>query len=448
MSFDARKKDLLISEDWKFVRIGEIAGVNETTLGAGDSLDYIRYIDISSVSTDKIEEPKLMEFQDAPSRAKRVVKKGDIIISTVRPNLKQHFLCNFEIDNHIASTGFCVITPKNDLYRWYLYSFLTSDQFTNHLIRIADGAAYPAFSYKEIRDAVIPLPDDTSLQFIKDLASSIFKKNQLNQQTNKTLEAMAQAIFKSWFVDFDPVRAKMWAKAEGRDANRAAMAAISGVLLTQDWDEIEATLDQKLSRMSETQRKQLHQTAALFPDELVDSELGEVPRGWGVKTAEKVLMRLRAPKRVKKDEVKKTGKIIVLEQGEGIIMGFHNGEAGFEASTEDPYFIFGDHTCITHLVIEPFDIAPNVIPLQGAEFDSYWTYYAIRDLQSFQEYRRHWSELKVKELVTPNNDVDQVFANAIKPLIMQINKNRKQNLMLSQLRDTLLPKLISGEIAI
>src|SRR5690625_2545629 len=284
MSYDARKKDLLIPESWKYVRVGEIAGINESTLGNGDSLDYIKYIDISSVSTDKIEEPKLMNFKDAPSRAKRVVKKGDIIISTVRPNLKQYFLCNFEIDNHIASTGFCVITPKNDLHRWYLYSYLTSDQFTDYLIRIADGAAYPAFSYKEIRDAVLPLPDNDSLQFIKDFSSSIFEKIHLNQQTNKTLEAMAQAIFKSWFVDFDPVRAKVRAKTEGRDANRAAMAAIAGVDLEQDWDEIEAALDQKLSRMSEAQRQQLHRTAEIFPDELVDSELGEVPKGWGYST--------------------------------------------------------------------------------------------------------------------------------------------------------------------
>ena len=79
---------------------------------------------------------------------------------------------------------------------------------------------------------------------------------------------MAQAIFKSWFVDFDPVKAKIAAKAEGRDPLRAAMSAISG------------KIDAELDALQPERHAQLAATAALFPDEMVESELGGIPKGW------------------------------------------------------------------------------------------------------------------------------------------------------------------------
>ncbi|WP_312283380.1 restriction endonuclease subunit S [Candidatus Igneacidithiobacillus taiwanensis] len=93
-------------------------------------------------------------------------------------------------------------------------------------------------------------------------------KIDLNRRINQTLEAMAQAIFKSWFVDFDPVKAKIAAKQEGRDPLRAAMSAISG------------KPDAELDALPPEHYAQLAATAALFPDEMQDSELGEIPRGW------------------------------------------------------------------------------------------------------------------------------------------------------------------------
>lgn len=377
------------------------------------------------------------------TNGKRFSDSGDILFC-VRGSTTGRM--NYADQPYAIGRGIAAIRGKDGYPTPFVRAVIKNN--LDRLLIAATGSTFPNVSKSLLNEFVVTVITPGEAEKVNEVIISIEDKIHLNQKTNKTLEAMAQAIFKSWFVDYEPVRAKMRAKTEGRDPNRAAMAAIAGVDLEQDWDEIEATLDQKLSRMREAQRQQLHETAKLFPDELVDSELGEVPKGWGVTSAEKVLKRFKVPKRIKKDEVEETGKIVVLEQGEGIIMGYHNGEAGFDASPDNPYFIFGDHTCITHLTIEPFDVAPNVIPLQGEEFNSYWTYYAVKDLQQFQEYRRHWSELKVKVLITPNNDIDQVFADAIKPLIMQINKNRNQNLTLSQLRDTLLPKLISGEVGL
>ena len=109
-----------------------------------------------------------------------------------------------------------------------------------------------------------------SEQFIAAALKSVDDKIDLNRRINQTLEAMAQAIFQSWFVDFDPVKAKIAAKAEGRDPLRAAMSAICG------------KADAELDALPPAQYEQLAATAALFPDEMEASELGGIPKGWAV----------------------------------------------------------------------------------------------------------------------------------------------------------------------
>lgn len=112
------------------------------------------------------------------------------------------------------------------------------------------------------------VPPVEEQRHIASVLKSLDDKIDLNRRINQTLEAMAQAIFKSWFVDFDPVKAKITAKAEGRDPLRAAMSAISG------------KRDAELDALPPDQFATLAATAALFPDEMEESELGEIPRGW------------------------------------------------------------------------------------------------------------------------------------------------------------------------
>ncbi|MDG9788819.1 restriction endonuclease subunit S, partial [Acinetobacter johnsonii] len=258
----------------------------------------------------------------------------------------------------------------------------------------------------------------------------------LNNQINQTLESIAQAIFKSWFVDFDPVRAKIAAKLEGKNPELAAMCAISG------------TSEAEIEQMAEENLAELRATAALFPDELVESELGEVPKGWSVSKVDDILKRIKIKKRFKKNDVNEFGQTFVLEQGSNIILGFHDNEGSISASKEEPAFIFGDHTCITRLMLSNFDVSENVIAVKGKERNSYWTYYAIKDLQKFQEYRRHWMELTSKQVVVADVRLTDYFAKKVKILHEDIEYSLRENLVLMNLRNTLLPKLLSGEISV
>ena len=147
----------------------------------------------------------------------------------------------------------------------FIYYFLK----TINYLQFSDKAAVPGVNRNHLHKAsiLVPLNIDEQKQIAKIL-SDLDDKIHLNNQINQTLESIAQALFKSWFVDFDPVRAKIAAKQEGKDSELAAMCIISG----KSEDEIQ--------QMPEGDFAELQATAALFPDELVESELGEVPKGW------------------------------------------------------------------------------------------------------------------------------------------------------------------------
>ena len=328
------------------------------------------------------------------------------------------------------------LVDEENLNKEYLYYVLSCKAYENYLFAAGSGSGQPNLSPALIKAVEIPYPPYKSQCYIGKILSDLDEKIHLNNQINQTLESIAQTIFKSWFIDFEPVRAKIIAKQEGKDTELAAMCAISGK------SEVE------LQQMAEDDLAELRATASLFPDELVESELGEVPKGWSITKVDDILNRMKIKKRFKKNDVNEFGRTFVLEQGSNVILGFHNEEGSIPASKEEPAFIFGDHTCITKLMLSNFDVSENVIAVTGKERNSYWTYYAIKDLQKFQEYRRHWMELTSKQVVVADINLTDYFAKKVKILHEDIEYSLRENLVLMNLRNTLLPKLLSGEMEV
>ena len=181
---------------------------------------------------------------------------------------------------------------------------------------------------------------------------------------------------------------------------------------------------------------------------MTQSELGEIPDSWKVLPAKEILQRHTAPKTYRKEGAFDVGEVPVYEQGQSILMGYHDESPCFESDIEHPKFIFGDHTCVTKLIVRPFSISPNVITLSGNGFDTIWVYYATHKLQKFLEYRRHWMELADKKLVVPTECKDSEFSAIVKPLVSKISQNEIQIQNLTLLRDAVLPKLMKGEIRV
>jgi type I restriction enzyme, S subunit len=186
--------------------IKEYAEFNPENIGKDFQFSEIHYLDTSSVTEGKITDIQILQKSDAPSRAKRRVKENDIIISTVRPNLKHYYFVKNPQENLVVSTGFVVIRPTN-VNPLYLYYYLTTPSFIEYLSGIAYShtSGYPSFLPEIIEEAEISLPDTLVQEQIGKTLNDLDTKIQNLQNQNKILEQISRAIFKSWFVDFDGV---------------------------------------------------------------------------------------------------------------------------------------------------------------------------------------------------------------------------------------------------
>ena len=281
------------SNDWETRKVRDVAIINEDTLTSADASDEIEYIEISNVNKGEISEIPRIKFEDAPSRARRKVKPNDILLSTVRPNLEHYAFIKQANPNTIASTGFAVISAK-EIEPRFLYYVLTSPGHTDYFSMIAEGhtSAYPAMNSDVIEDLEIPFPPLPEQKRIAHILGTLDDKIELNQRMNETLEEIARAVFKSWFVDFDPVRAKMAGEPYPLP------------------DEV----------------------MALFPDELVDSDLGMIPKGWEVGKLGDIYEFAYGKSLPQKKRI--SGEILVY--GSNGIVGTHN-----EALVEGPGIIVG-----------------------------------------------------------------------------------------------------------
>lgn len=161
--------------------------------------NFIKYIDISSIDNNSniITGYTHIEFCDAPSRAQQVVKKNDILVSTVRPNLKNIALIKFNDNNLVASSGFCVLRAKNIEPVFLLYNVLSQD-FTEKMVSAVTGANYPAIKNSDILNYKIPVPP---LELQEKFAAIV---EQIESEKSKIKSAIAetQTLFNSMMSEY------------------------------------------------------------------------------------------------------------------------------------------------------------------------------------------------------------------------------------------------------
>jgi type I restriction-modification system DNA methylase subunit len=165
--------------------LGEISIINPENMKSGQYTE-INYIDIASVKGGQILELQKIT-NEFPSRAKRIIKKGDILYSSVRPNLKGYVYISDDIQNGIASTGFADIRVKepNTILSKYLYYIMTSHYISDDLISKAKGAQYPAVSFDDFETIKIPVP---SIERQKEIVEYCEYNDRLVKQLEKEIE--------------------------------------------------------------------------------------------------------------------------------------------------------------------------------------------------------------------------------------------------------------------
>ncbi len=332
----------------------------------------------------------------------------------------------------------------------------------------------------------IPRFDRQTEDFIADACGQLDDKIQLNHQINQTLEQIAQAIFKSWFVDLEPVKAKIATLEAGgseEGALLAAMQAISGTSLL-DADASATGASEKLARLQADQPEQyaeLRATAELFPSAMQDSELGEIPEGWGITRTEELSEKIAMGPFGSNIKVS-----TFVSCGVPIISGQHLKETLL--SDRNNKFITEEHADrLRNSNVYPGDIIfthagtigqVSLIP-EEAEYSRYVIsqrqFYLRVDkkkaspnfmLYFFRSYlgqhlllanasqvgvpsiARPSSHLKNIEFVSPSFELMQCFETISKSLLSMAVSMRNESQRLTALRDALLPKLLSGELSI
>jgi type I restriction enzyme S subunit len=335
---------------------------------------------------------------------------------------------------YVIDTAYYVV-PKTELDMRWLYYAITHYK----LGEVDDGSPIPSTTRAAVYmlDLEVPPPDEQ--RAIAHILGTLDDKIEMNRRMNETLEAMARALFKSWFVDFDPVRAKhVLSKVEGAEGRDPGLP------------------------------KHL---ADLFPDSFEDSELGEIPKGWEVRTLYDCADYINGSAFRNDDFSPERVGLPVIKIGE-LKDGITSQTKFIETTLEPKYRITsGDilfswsgspDTSIDTFVWTGGDgwLNQHIFKMQfNRPEEKFFVHFLLRHLKPvFIEIARNKQttglghvtaqDLKRLKTVFPPDDILRAFNRLAEPLFQKAYSNSGESCALAAIRDTLLPKLISGELRI
>lgn len=390
-------------EEWKEYKLGDICKSNINSYSEKDNWSFVNYLDTGNITENKISDIQFIDLssESLPSRARRKVQLNDIIYSTVRPNQKHFGIIKNKPENFLVSTGFAVLHINKIIAdpNFIFYNLIQNENTESlHAIAEQTTSAYPAIKPSDIENLSIKLPPLPTQQKIARILSSLDDKIELNNKINTNLEQQAGALFKNWFVDFEPFGGKM---PEGWKVG-------------------------KLSDILCLKKKPIQSRE--------DTSLPYLP-------IDLISIKSLAIREVRPNE-EALSSLLRFDEND-ILIGamrvyFHRvAIAPFDGITRT--------TCF---VLEPFN--PN-----------YFAYAAITCNQDLAiDYAQKTSKgstmpyavweggLGDFEIPIPDEVTAAKFNNIVKPLLEQIKKSYFENKTLQELRESLLPKLMKGEIEV
>jgi type I restriction enzyme S subunit len=441
-----------IPKKWTVTTLGELAKASGGDIQTGPfgsqlhASDYVddgipsimpKNITVDAITTDDIAR---VSPDDVERLSKYKVQVGDIIYSR-RGDVEKCARITETEDGWLCGTGCLRVRIKPTIISTeFLHAYLCHPVVREWIVRHAVGATMPNLNTSILSALPVVIPNKSEMTAIGSIWLTISDQIRLNSQINQTLEQMAQAIFKSWFVDFEPVKAKIAALEAGgseEDALLAAMQAISAK------DEIELA---RLQAEQPEQYAELRATAELFPSAMQDSELGEIPEGWTPTKLERHI-ELAYGKALKKDarvegqyRVYGSGGVTgshheFLIPGPGIIVG-RKGTVGSIYWEPDNFYPIDTTFYVT--VKNGYSLAFAYYLLQTLGLSSMNTDAAVPGLNRNNVYR-----LQIPSF--PTALVGQ-FSQIVASISEKISTLNAESRTLTELRDSLLPKLLSGAL--
>jgi type I restriction enzyme S subunit len=417
--------------DWETVELGEVAAVRSGyAFKSSDWTDSgIPVVKIANVKSGRLEMSgcSFVTEATAAESGEFQLSTGDIVIAMtgyigdVARVRKTDLPCVLN-----QRVGKFSLRDNKRLDADFLYTFLAWSETRQTIEGLGYGSAQPNVSPSLIHKVELPLPPLAEQKAIAAVLGALDDKIELNRRMNVTLEAMARALFQSWFVDFDPVRAKL----DGRQPTGLDKA-----------------------------------TATLFPNHLEDSLVGHIPEGW---TAGKLGdIGTNSRRGVQPCEIAPNTPYIALEHMPRRCIALGDWDESADVASGKSSFkkgeiLFGKLRPYFHKVgVAPFDgvCSTDILVLapKSPEWFGFLLGYASSDaLIQFTDLastgtkmpRTNWSDISSFKVALPPKPIAAAFTKLIQPMIERIHANLHQSRTLATLRDTLLPKLLSGEVTI
>ena len=326
------------------------------------------------------------------------LKRGDIVITT-RGTVGNVAIYSEEVpyDNIRINSGMLIIRCGNGIDSYYLYQVLRSKWFYNQILSIQSGSAQPQLPKSHFLKMVIPIPDMNTQNKIAGILSSVGNKIALNTAINENLEQQAQAIFKSWFVDFEPFGGVM--PDDWKTSHLLSVANYLNGLAMQKYRPIDGEIGLPVLKI-----KELRQGFCDSNSELCSPS-------------------------IKSEYIIQNGDVIFSWSGSLLVDFWCGGQCGLNQ----------------HL----FKVTSNTY---DKWFYFVWTKYHLNrfiaiaaDMATTMGHIKR-SELEKSQVFIPNKADYKIIGSLLKPIYDTIINNRIENQRLAALRDTLLPKLMNGEI--
>lgn len=388
-----------------------------------------------------------------------IPEPGDVVLTTEAPLGEVAQLDDTKI---ALAQRIITLRGKPDLLdNTYLRFALQSAPIQEQLRGRASGSTVSGIKQSELRKLALRFPPVDEQRRVAAVLVTLDDKIDINRRINQTLEATAQAIFKSWFVDFDPVKAKIAAIEQGQDPLRAAMRAISG------------KTDAELDQMPREHHDQLAATAALFPDAMEESELGEIPRGWKVGSLSNLASFQNGYAFKTKDWTNSGYPVIKIGNVKPGIIDLsgcsfvaHETVADLERfSLKRGDLLVGMTGYVGETGLIPaLDSVAYLNQRVGRIYTSSrindvgYPFCLVRDprYKAYAESKAHGSaqanvsgkDLMDYAVVLPNAEILNIFNVKAARFINSLLSYHEESQSLASLRDTLLPKLLSGELSV
>ncbi len=412
--------------EWKTVTFGDCARRVSDVVQPYQMDEHTPYIGLEHIIEGGLYLNGHGNASDATS-AKTRFYSGDILFGKLRPYFRKVVRPKFD---GICSTDIWAVRAKKGIDQGFLFYRMASQDFIDISMGASTGTRMPRADWRFLSQWKLRLPPLPEQKAIAAVLGAFDDKIESNRRMNAALEAMARALFQSWFIDFDPVR---------RNADRRGQKSERG--------KVKREMESSLNPPNFNFHPSLFDS--LFPDSFQDSELGPIPKGCEVKKLGEVLE--LAYGKPLKAENRKAGPICVygangpvgchdrkLASGPGIIVG-RKGNPGVVTWAHDDFY--------------PIDTTFYVKPKD--EYRSlYFLFYALlnHDLANLSAdsavpglNRNH---AYMSQQVMPPAPLLNAFDKQVEPIFTSIHTYETQSRTLATLRDTLLPKLLTGELSL